>query len=301
MYTEKTVTSLPEIFRPKHISTRLVGNTLHFFTAATALSNHAPTPFELDGIQYCNMEQYWMASKAAYFVDTEMQNKVMTMENPVLIKRAAKKIHNIDDTKWRKDANPIILKGLKAKFRQSKWAKDTLLSSGQFELAECTAHDRWWSTGLPITSENLLQRPWPGGNQMGIMLMKVRDEIRKDDERAGIPPPPLNHGTEFDDTAGNRPTIEIIRPQLHAINTVQLPATLPTPVTLGPHSRVQLSMMALADTHSDNIDIDIEHRRPAINLPNATFVHNPLHTDTMDIDNTGLSDLEEGETRDSNE
>jgi hypothetical protein len=58
-------------------------------------------------------------------------------------------------------------------------------------------------------------------------------------------------------------------------------------------------MMALADTFSANISR--EDRRLAINLANATFVQDSLHTDIMDVDNHGLSDLEEGETRDSNE
>jgi hypothetical protein len=321
-YTEKTAVNLPEEFRPKKVSTRLTGNTLHFFTSATPLSNHAPTPFSVNGTAYSTMEKYWMCSKAKYFEDEDTYNKLITMDNPVLIKRLAKNIHHMDNHKWRAECEPIILKGLRAKFTQCQRAKESLLATGQLELAECTAHCDHWATGLNINSDNLLQRPWPGANRMGQLLMTVRDDIRHRDESAGIAPPPLDLLRRHPTSAGNEPTVIFASPPQRQLAAGGQPTAGITPPSfdvlrrlttragneptlifasppqqqLGPGRQptaVQLTMLNLAY----NV---FPREEPIVlgNLQNPLLDHSVHENTVMEIETAHQSDPEEGEASD---
>ena len=132
--------------------------------------------------------------------------------------------------------------------------------------------------GLAITSDLLQQRPWPGSNRMGTLLMKVRNDIRIADEAAAIPPPQDRMSFDQMDVAGTVPTATITRP-----SQGQSPPR-------GTH-RIQQAMMAIADTEYANID-----RRTVMNLANASY--DETHSVTMDTNAT--DELEEGEYLDTN-
>jgi ribA/ribD-fused uncharacterized protein len=288
------VSTLPDELLPKNISTKTIGNCLHFFSASTALSNHSPTPFQVNQTDYHCMEQYWMAKKAEYFDDKDTHDRIMTMENPVMIKRAGKRINKLDNVKWRANATPLLLKGLKAKFTQSKWAKETLLATGQLELVETTDHCNYWANGLAMASERLDQRPWPGANNMGEMLMTVRNEIRRDDRNAGIPPPPILTNQYMPRNAGTLPTLN---PGQHAIYQ-------PPPVPLQMQA-MERDLIDLGETNTPNQDMPLHPT--GVQLAMMAMANPPLYIDQenntaanqepinpMDTDNND-SEVEEGE------
>ena len=119
-----------------------------------------------------------MASKAIKAQDATTYNEIMAIDDPVLIKRMGKRVQGITQQQWHDVAPPIIKIGLEAKFSQCQEARKELLNSANLTLAESSPTDAFWGIFLGITSPLLQQKPWPGQNQMGKLLMEVRSQIR---------------------------------------------------------------------------------------------------------------------------
>ena len=62
-----------------------------------------------------------------------------------------------------------MFEGLRHKFTQSQDLKDKILGTGNRKLIEHTDRDKYWGDG----------GNGEGQNRLGIILMKVRDELRK--------------------------------------------------------------------------------------------------------------------------
>ncbi len=62
-----------------------------------------------------------------------------------------------------------MYEGLRAKFSQNKELKDKLLATGQAKLVEHTDRDKYWGDG----------GNGEGKNRLGILLMKLRDELKE--------------------------------------------------------------------------------------------------------------------------
>ena len=70
---------------------------------------------------------------------------------------------------WHDVRDEIMYKIVLAKFQQNKEIQEILLSTKDLKLVEHTKNDSYWADG----GDGL------GKNMLGIILMKVRDEIRK--------------------------------------------------------------------------------------------------------------------------
>jgi hypothetical protein len=178
-YNEKTLAKLPTNFRPEQLANRIFGGFHFFFTSASVLSNHHPCLFEVDGTQYSSLEQYFFATKATRFGDDGKLAKTMSLTDPGDIKRLCSRVDHFNRQTWEREAPALIRRGLVAKFTQNEHLQTKLLASGSLRLAECSRSDCLWGNGLSITSDQLLQLPWPGKNLMGELLMSVREEIRE--------------------------------------------------------------------------------------------------------------------------
>lgn len=63
-----------------------------------------------------------------------------------------------------------MLEGLRCKFNSHKELKERLLQTGEKPIVEHYAGDLYWSNGGDGS----------GKNRMGVLLMKLRDEFRKE-------------------------------------------------------------------------------------------------------------------------
>ena len=69
---------------------------------------------------------------------------------------------------------------LREKVKQVPEVRQTLLDSGDREIAEAVPFDNFWSLGLPKeTASKTDPNHWPGSNILGRLWLEIREELRK--------------------------------------------------------------------------------------------------------------------------
>ena len=148
-------------------------------------SNWFYSEFTYAGIRYSCAEQYMMAQKVALGHRYDLRQKIMDERDPAKIKALAGKDSFPEFTSiksmWERNCRHIVKSGVRAKFQQNPYMLQELLDTGDALLCECAGQDRIWGIGIN------LQNPawhdianWNGSNYLGIILMEVREELRKE-------------------------------------------------------------------------------------------------------------------------
>lgn len=137
-----------------------------------------PSEFVVDGVAYYFAEQYMMAKKALLFKDYDTLSKILSSNDPKVIKQLGREVRNFDPNVWNQHKYEIVVEGNMAKFSQNPELKKFLESTGHKILVEASPYDRIWGIGLKDTSE-LVADPskWRGQNLLGFALMEVRDNL----------------------------------------------------------------------------------------------------------------------------
>ena len=176
LYSVNELDTLPDPLKPANVATPSKGNLLAFFTAASPLSNHHPSPFTVNTAKYSSMEQYIMYQKCLLFGDTDNGVKVMQTDDPVKQKAIGKKVANFDKNQWENAVPQIILLGLRSKFAQNPRCAKFLKDTGDKVIGEA-CESKFWGIGMGLRHENLWdQRRW-ADNLMGKSLMEIRGDL----------------------------------------------------------------------------------------------------------------------------
>ena len=142
------------------------------------LSNWYPSRFSVDGKEFSSMEQYMMYRKAICFADQATAEKIMTSDDPAVIKHLGRHTANYDETTWNGIRQIVVYEGLSAKFSQNEDLKNKLRSTGDALLAECAVKDTIWGIGLSMNDPNRYDiDKWKGQNLLGYTLMMARERI----------------------------------------------------------------------------------------------------------------------------
>lgn len=161
----------------------MAGNVIGFYAPEKEngyLSNWFPSYFVYAGLTYSSAEQFMMAQKAILFGDYEIYNEILLEHDPKEIKALGKEVLNYEDAVWAKLRQPMIRRGLRAKFQQNPELCDKLLATGNSLLAECSPRDTIWGVGLAADDPQVQNpRKWNGENLLGATLMQVRADLRK--------------------------------------------------------------------------------------------------------------------------
>ena len=155
-----------------------------------SFSNWHPSEFVYAGIWYHCAEQYMMAQKVSLGGRYDLLQEIMETEKPSEIKALGGKdsFQEFVSIKpvWEKNCRHIVKRGVKAKFLQNPRMMEQLLDTGDALLCECAAHDRIWGIGINLQdSEWQDVSNWNGSNYLGIILMEVREELRKEQAQKG--------------------------------------------------------------------------------------------------------------------
>lgn len=154
----------------------------HEYEDYGCFSNWYKASFEYAGRKYSSAEQYMMFQKVSMFYQYELAEEIMKNNDPSVIKKLGQtRFSNFNKYVWDSLAYTIVKRGVKAKFSQNEDLLEILLSTGDSVLMECSKTDLIWGIGIDIDSEEIYNPGvWRGKNQLGRILMSVRDELREE-------------------------------------------------------------------------------------------------------------------------
>ena len=145
------------------------------------LSNFYPAKIEHQGITYPTLEHYYVSMKVKndqqidgkYITMIDCRELIAKMPNPARVKQFGKIIKVRRD--WDDVKLDVMLWGVREKFKHTD-LKDLLLSTGDQELVEGnTWNDTYWGI---CRGE--------GQNNLGKILMKVRMELRQQNDKPSL-------------------------------------------------------------------------------------------------------------------
>ena len=176
-YTVDTLHRLPPSLKLQQTSLVTKDETVYFYSRSSPLSNFFPAPITIDGVQYSCTEQYYQARKAEEHKVYEAVESIMMATDPAEMYRVASKIRTSD--RWKTGTGKLTMeKANIAKFTQNKHLADVLFSTGTMDLVEASPKDTYWGAGVNLRIIQSTPRDqWPGQNELGKLLMKIRDTL----------------------------------------------------------------------------------------------------------------------------
>jgi len=131
-----------------------------------------------------------MACKAALFSDTAtlgliLEENTRHNTNPKDIKALGSKVSPFDEKTWVEHREDIVYLGNLFKFGQDEGLKKTLLETGSLILVEASPFDRIWGIGFQEDEAMRVEERW-GLNLLGKALMRVREELAKNEQDSGV-------------------------------------------------------------------------------------------------------------------
>ncbi|MFW6122965.1 MAG: NADAR family protein [Thermodesulfobacteriota bacterium] len=134
------------------------------------LSNFAPAPVELDGVQYPTVEHAYQAAKT---LDSGEREKIRGASAPGLARKLGRKVTQRPD--WPDLKMDLMRDLVRQKFSNHPDLKKRLLATGEAELVEGnTWHDNFWGDCRCARCAST-----PGQNWLGRLLMDVRRQLQE--------------------------------------------------------------------------------------------------------------------------
>ena len=150
------------------MSERKVINFYSTKDAYGCFSNFAAYPFRLNNKVWKTSEHYFQAQK---FAGTEHEEELRLVESPMVVARMGRDRKRPLRKDWETVKDDIMREALRAKFTQNDELKKILLETGDAELVEHTANDRYWGDGGDGSGRNML----------GKLLMELREQLKNEE------------------------------------------------------------------------------------------------------------------------
>lgn len=141
------------------------------------LSNWYQSNFNIEKVEFCNVEQYLMYQKALCFKDEIMAVKILNNKNPKEIKTLGRQVKNYNDVEWDKIRYNVLKIALKAKFTQNELLLSKLKQTNNSVLVEASPYDKIWGIGMDVNHEYKDYTKWQGTNLLGWALTEIKNEI----------------------------------------------------------------------------------------------------------------------------
>lgn len=131
------------------------------------LANYSPHGFYKDEIYYPTVEHYYQSEK---FADPEIKHIIITARTPKEASQIgrSRELKRKDNFKNQKLA--VMYAGILEKFRQHPDIRSKLIETRNEEIREMTVKESYWGVGPKLDGEN----------HIGIILMAVREQLKKD-------------------------------------------------------------------------------------------------------------------------
>lgn len=129
-------------------------------------------------IKFTSSEQAMMYTKAWFFKDYEIAEKIMLSNDPREQKALGREVKNFDKVLWETSAVSIVKSLLVHKFQQNPRLLKILLDTGDKTIVEASPYDEIWGIKMGVDDPNILdESKWKGKNFLGKALMKARKEL----------------------------------------------------------------------------------------------------------------------------
>jgi hypothetical protein len=203
---EMKISDLPRLWNklnPKNLGSKIVGFYSHNIGPFKEFSNWYPSNFYLlecvangneerytTTVLFNSGEQAIMTVKAVLFNDVKAYKKLTENDQitPKECKKIGRNIVGFDDEIWDKSMIPLVTRVLYHKFKFNEELRDKLLGTDDKIIAEMTAEDSRWGTGVDpndIRANNPSE--WPGLNILGHILMLIRYKLNEEIKLNGKP------------------------------------------------------------------------------------------------------------------
>ena len=146
---------------------------MYFYFWGGPLSNFAP----INGDESLTSEKFYMASKAAYFKDSNTLSKILRATTPREAKKLGREVKGFDEESWDMAKYEAMLDCLMVKAELDKSFVSALLDTGHQILVEASPRDRIWGIGFDETTAPDNIDNW-GENLLGQALMEIRTHLR---------------------------------------------------------------------------------------------------------------------------
>jgi ribA/ribD-fused uncharacterized protein len=141
---------------------------IHFYRVSGeygCFSNFSPHSITLKGTRWPTSEHYFQAQK---FAGTPDEEEVRRAKSPMIAARMGRSRKRPLRKDWESAKDAIMHEAVLAKFTQHDDLRKMLVGTGDAEIVEHTANDRYWGDG----------GDGRGRNMLGKILMRVREELR---------------------------------------------------------------------------------------------------------------------------
>ena len=152
------------------------------------LSNFYPCDMVFNGMSYKSSEHAYQAEKARKCGRPDLVPKIVEAKSAFQAKKASKEI--ACDKKWEEQNVDLMEQIVAAKIESVPEVKAYLVNTGSRPIAEAVPFSSFWGTGLAREATLATDRSrWPGRNQMGSVLEKIRADLQKDTVlKENVPP-----------------------------------------------------------------------------------------------------------------
>ncbi|MCX7594729.1 MAG: NADAR domain-containing protein [Fischerella sp.] len=146
--------------------------TIYFYKAYEpygCFSNFSPHGIKIQGTYWSTVEHYYQAQKFVGTPDAAIIPAIHAVETPeeaAALGRCCTRIVRLD---WEEVKTKVMREAVLKKFLTHTDIREVLLSTGDQQLVENSPTDYFWGCGAEKT----------GQNNLGKILMSVREEIRK--------------------------------------------------------------------------------------------------------------------------
>lgn len=146
---------------------------IYFYSTREAygcFSNFSAHGIELKGQWWRTTEHYFQAQK---FAGTTHEDEIRSAATPKQAAEMGRERHRPLRADWEQVKDDVMREAVRQKFRTHQDIQQVLLDTGDEELVENTTGDYYWGIGSKGGGKNML----------GKILMEVRAELRREQER----------------------------------------------------------------------------------------------------------------------
>jgi len=152
-----------------------------FWNENSPFSQFYSIEFKIDNKIFNCAEQFMMYSKAIYFNDDDIADKILKEQKPGKQKKLGRLVSNFVPEKWNTIAEQVVYKANYAKFTQNIDLLEKLFLTDKSELVEVNPSDTIWGIGLPPNNPKIYDKKnWRGQNKLGVILTKLREDLKQE-------------------------------------------------------------------------------------------------------------------------